>query len=252
MLLQNLADWRLFDDSRVSDVTEDRAVNDQAYLLLYRRRGDPFTLPPPVVGVQDAQQQEQQNPVISNESHARESNPIRVAPDNRLANTTSISVSGAPQPRTFPTLQLTTQPYHVTTINTFASCSDDASSDEGLSNSSYRATSMINTNDAACGNLVSDIVIEDGGIVGGSVPGPDDAALPECAGGAGNFEETAHDQHVFPGPSNGGNVFSSSLNASNEPIVLDEATPMSVSSASQPSLSSTEEESISTAQEELD
>lgn len=34
--------------------------------------------------------------------------------------------------------------------------------------------------------------------------------------------------------------------------LLDEATPMSVSSASQPSLSSTEEESISTAQEELD
>lgn len=43
-------DWRLFDDSRVSFCPESRVVNEQAYLLLYRRRDTPFTLhrlPPP-------------------------------------------------------------------------------------------------------------------------------------------------------------------------------------------------------------
>ena len=43
-------DWRLFDDSRVSFCPESRVVNEQAYLLLYRRRDTPFNLyrqPPP-------------------------------------------------------------------------------------------------------------------------------------------------------------------------------------------------------------
>lgn len=47
---QSELDWRLFDDSRVSFCPESRVVNEQAYLLLYRRRDTPFTLhrlPPP-------------------------------------------------------------------------------------------------------------------------------------------------------------------------------------------------------------
>lgn len=38
------AEWRLCDDSRVNFVQESRVVHEQAYLLLYRRRGDTFQI----------------------------------------------------------------------------------------------------------------------------------------------------------------------------------------------------------------
>ncbi|XP_068242190.1 ubiquitin carboxyl-terminal hydrolase 19-like [Palaemon carinicauda] len=41
---QSEIDWRLFDDSRVSLCQESRVVNEQAYLLLYRRRETPFVI----------------------------------------------------------------------------------------------------------------------------------------------------------------------------------------------------------------
>lgn len=37
--------WRLFDDSRVVDVSDTRVVTSSAYMLFYRRRGTPFELP---------------------------------------------------------------------------------------------------------------------------------------------------------------------------------------------------------------
>lgn len=37
--------WRLFDDSRVVDVSDPRVVTASAYMLFYRRRGVPFELP---------------------------------------------------------------------------------------------------------------------------------------------------------------------------------------------------------------
>ncbi|KAH7975796.1 hypothetical protein HPB52_005352 [Rhipicephalus sanguineus] len=37
--------WRLFDDSRVVDVSDPRVVTASAYMLFYRRRGVPFDLP---------------------------------------------------------------------------------------------------------------------------------------------------------------------------------------------------------------
>lgn len=50
---QSEIDWRLFDDSRVTFCHESRVVNEQAYLLLYRRRDTPFSmhrpLPPPAL-----------------------------------------------------------------------------------------------------------------------------------------------------------------------------------------------------------
>lgn len=41
-------DWRLFDDSRVNFCPESRVVNEQAYLLLYRRRDTPFSVHRPL------------------------------------------------------------------------------------------------------------------------------------------------------------------------------------------------------------
>lgn len=41
---QSEIDWRLFDDSRVNFCPESRVVNEQAYLLLYRRRDTPFSV----------------------------------------------------------------------------------------------------------------------------------------------------------------------------------------------------------------
>lgn len=46
--LQSQVGWRLFDDSRVTDVPDSRVVTSSAYMLFYRRRGTRFELPPSV------------------------------------------------------------------------------------------------------------------------------------------------------------------------------------------------------------
>lgn len=46
--LHSQVGWRLFDDSRVTDVPDSRVVTSSAYMLFYRRRGTRFELPPSV------------------------------------------------------------------------------------------------------------------------------------------------------------------------------------------------------------
>lgn len=282
----------------MSEAVDERIVNDQAYLLLYRRRDTPFRLPPPLAVAEDPA-----SPSLDLDSPVEAVGGISTIPvrcdlnrwtgTNRLlGNTTSISVLSDDSTRPFPAAGIVTSPQHVTTINTSF---DGNLSDEGNNSTAlYKATSMIDTRDAVCGNFVSDIFIGDGA-VGGAIPGPNDAALPGTGSVTADIPSSSFECHspvfgsVLPGPAvashygngssyagggcyvSGGidigdsyvtgdicdsvnNVFgpSDAATGSSDAVVLDEVTPMSMSSASQPSLSSTEEESLSTAQDDLD
>lgn len=93
---QSEVDWRLFDDSRVNFCPESRVVNEQAYLLLYRRRDTPFTvhrpLPPPAPVVQEETVPEQT-------AEMEESTPMSISSTSQLSSSqpSSSSLEGEEQ-----------------------------------------------------------------------------------------------------------------------------------------------------------
>ncbi|KAK7077081.1 Ubiquitin carboxyl-terminal hydrolase 19 [Halocaridina rubra] len=83
-------DWRLFDDSRVNFCQESRVVNEQAYLLLYRRRDTPFVisrpLPPPAPVSQEENSSEQT-------TETEEATPMSVSSTSQLSSSQPSSSS---------------------------------------------------------------------------------------------------------------------------------------------------------------
>ena len=232
--------WRLFDDSRVSDVLEDRVVNDQAYLLIYRRRDCPFELP--------------QLPPVTLDSNILQENDTFLRQQQMLGNATYGAIAlPSSEPASFALPETPMYNMHIAQqhdthniVNTY----------DGINTNN--ATSTINTNNASCGNLVSNINI-------------DDTPSEQSNGASGFFRSprptSLASSNVFVTTDSFGNDSNLDKNPavdsvdtitlgdediSQEPLILDEVTPMSMSSASQPSLSSTEEESLGTAQDELD
>uniref|UniRef100_A0A6A7FSR5 ubiquitinyl hydrolase 1 n=2 Tax=Hirondellea gigas TaxID=1518452 RepID=A0A6A7FSR5_9CRUS len=235
-------DWRLFDDSRVSNIREENVVNDQAYLLLYRRRGTPFTLP-------DLPAPEEEEPEMPQETASMETasaGASSVSIDNceqRNVVYQSNNVSTVHVPVSAPSIKVVhnsnlsqafqgyassgmseaydninnSPPQHSNLLNMRIGQEETLySTEQGSTLSafdsllqspltdSYKATSTINTKDAMCGNLVSNIHIEDGA-VGGSLT--EESAVGGAAGDS--FSSMTGNTNITVAP-----FYSSAINAS--------------------------------------
>jgi len=219
------SDWRIFDDSWVRDVSDPSCVvSSQAYLLLYRRRDTPFSLPP-----------------------LRETTPPSPAPTN------SHQIHVPPQrPVTLNTSSVS-QPQDLSTAKDPSDAPQGAGEVSSPADTAYKVTSTINTKNAACGNLVSNINVEDSSHQSSAASTPNSSSVyisPDSKSFSNNSANVIDNVNYLPSGSSSitiGTVDSSGLG-----VQLDAATPMSMSSTSQPSLSSNDEELLSTNQDDLD
>ncbi|KAF2361453.1 Zinc finger MYND-type [Trinorchestia longiramus] len=193
--------WRLCDDSRVMNMSHERVVSDQAYLLLYRRRDTPFILPPLPLDVPADITPTSVAPVNSNlmvtdDSPRLDNATVDVQASSpsvvRRTRSSIVHVPGAPLSSSVTVsstpssglpnfdmphsnlhnMRISKQDgsdrepaRHVTMINTEnnGACvnTDGLAAPPPSPLHSGNVTSTINTNDAVCGNLVSNINIDD-------------------------------------------------------------------------------------------